>query len=441
MYMRFRCGIFAGLLSLAAIAHGQGPVTEAAITADYVVALVNSDPITDGDVRSQMQVLERQSREQGRPRAGPAELREMALERLINERLQLELAQQLNIRADDAALDQAEKTIAAQNQLSVEALRQNLQKNGVPWSSFRRQLGQQIILDRLREREVDARVKVSDQDIDRAWAEQEAANASLANQTINVAQILIALPERPSAAQTAAAQDKAKAIETRLAGGESFEALVAELSDGDRKNGGQLGLRRADRYPDLFLAALQDLAIGGVSKPLASGAGLHILKLIERRSAAVQTVVQTRARHILLLLNEEFDATQAIAKLENIRSAIQSNQTSFDAAARAHSQDGSAAQGGDLGWASPGMFVPEFEQAMDRLREGEISTPLVSRFGVHLIQVVERRRSEPSKEQQRETIRKQLRAQKLEERFVAWLSELRSRAFIEIRETEASTTR
>lgn len=441
MYMRFRCAIFAGLMCFAAIALGQSPATEAAVTADYVVALVNSDPITDSELRNQMQVLERQLREQGRKGNSQTELRELVLERLINERLQLQLAQQFGIRADDAALDQAEKTVAAQNQLSVDALRQNLQKDGMQWASFRRQLGDQIVLGRLREREVDARVKVSEQDIDRALAEQEVANASLTNQTINAAQILITLPERPTEAQKAAAQQKAKAIGMRLARGESFEALVSELSDGDRKNGGQLGLRRADRYPDLFVAAMQDLPVGGVSNPVLSGAGLHILKLIERRaSAPVPALTQTRARHILLLLSEELNAAQALARLEDIRKAINTGQTSFEAAARSHSQDGSAAQGGDLGWASPGMFVPEFEQAMDRLRDGEIGAPIVSRFGAHLIQVMERRRSELTLEQQREQIRKQLRAQKLEARFVLWLSELRARAFIEIRAVESNTS-
>jgi peptidyl-prolyl cis-trans isomerase SurA len=439
MYMRLRCGILASLVGFAAAAFGQSPAVDAAVTADYVIALVNSDPITDGDLRSQVPILERQLREQGRKSISQTELRETVLERLINERLQLQLAQQFGMRADDAALDQAEKTVAAQNQLSVDALRQNLQRDGIQWVNFRRQLGDQIVLGRLREREVDARVKVSEQDIDRALAEQEAANASLANQTINAAQILITLPEQPTVAQKAAAQDKAKAIGMRLARGESFEALVSELSDGDRKNGGQLGLRRADRYPDLFVAALQDLPVGGVSKPVLSAAGLHILKLLERRaSASVPALTQTRARHILLLLSEELNATQALARLEDIRKAINTRQSSFEAAARSYSQDGSATQGGDLGWASPGMFVPEFEQAMDRLREGEIGAPIVSRFGAHLIQVLERRRSELTIEQQRELIRKQLRAQKLEERFVTWLSELRARAFIEIREADTN---
>jgi peptidyl-prolyl cis-trans isomerase SurA len=180
---------------------------------------------------------------------------------------------------------------------------------------------------------------------------------------------------------------------------------------------------------------VHDLPVGGVSEPVRSGAGLHILQLIDRqtvRKAAALT--QTRARHILLVLTPELSAAQAQERLQKLREAIVSQQTSFESAARSNSQDGSAAQGGDLGWASPGMFVPEFEQVMDRLREGDISAPSLSRFGVHLIQVLERRRVEPSLEQQREQVRKQLRAQKLEERFTTWLAELRARAFIEIRE-------
>lgn len=433
--MRIRFGIFASLLAFSTLIIGQSPSPDPAVTADFVVALVNSDPITDGDLRMQMQMLERQLREQGRKGVGQTALREMALERLIDERLQLQLAQQLAIRADDAALEQAEKSVAAQNQLSVDALRQNLQNDGIQLTTFRRQLGDQIVLGRLREREVDSRVRVSDQEIDRALAEQEAVNASVANQTVNLAQLLIALPDRPSATQRLAAQERADAVAKRLAQGESFEGLVSELSDGDRKNGGQLGLRRADRYPDLFIEAVQGLAVGGVSKPVVSGAGLHILKLVERRGAT-PTVMQTRARHILLLLNDELNAARALARLDEIRTSIQAGQISFEAAARAYSQDGSAAQGGDLGWAGPGLFVPEFEQSMDRLREGDIGAPVLSRFGAHLIQVVERRRIALTSEQQRDGIRRQLRAQKLEERFATWLGELRARAFIEIREAE-----
>ena len=433
--MRFRYRIFAALLSLATAAWGQSNAADSAITADFVVALVNSEPITDSDLRMQTRIMEQQQREQGRSGISPGALREAALERLITERIQLQMAQEMGIRADEAAVDQAEKTVAAQNQLAVASLRQNLEKEGMSTAIFRRQLGEQIVLGRLREREVDARVKVSEPDVDSAFAAQEAANAQLANQNLHIAQLLIALPETPSASQLAAAQAKAQSALKRIRSGEAFEALVSELSDGDRKNGGQLGLRRADRYPDLFTAAVHDLSVGGISEPVRSGAGLHILKLIDRqtvRKAAALT--QTRARHILLVLTPELNAAQAQERLQKLREAIVSQQTSFEAAARSNSQDGSAAQGGDLGWASPGMFVPEFEQVMDRLRDGDISAPILSRFGVHLIQVLERRRVELSPEQQREQLRKQLRAQKLEERFSTWLTELRARAFIEIRE-------
>ena len=433
--MRFRYRIFAALLSLATAAWGQSNAADSAITADFVVALVNSEPITDSDLRLQTRIMEQQLREQGRSGVSPAALREAALERLITERIQLQMAQEMGIRADEAAVDQAEKTVAAQNQLAVASLRQNLEKEGLSTAIFRRQLGEQIVLGRLREREVDARVKVSEPDVDSALAAQEAANAQLSNQSINVAQLLIALPDNPSPSQLAAAQTKAQSALTRIRNGEAFEALVSELSDGDRKNGGQLGLRRADRYPDLFTAAVHDLPVGGVSEPVRSGAGLHILQLIDRQTVRkAATLTQTRARHILLVLTPELSAAQAQERLQKLREAIVSQQTSFEAAARSNSQDGSAAQGGDLGWASPGMFVPEFEQVMDRLREGDISAPILSRFGVHLIQVLERRRVELSPEQLREQLRKQLRAQKLEERFSTWLTELRARAFIEIRE-------
>ena len=433
--MRFRYRIFAALLSLATAAWGQSNAADSAITADFVVALVNSEPITDSDLRMQSRIMEQQLREQGRSGVSPAALREAALERLITERIQLQMAQEMGIRADEAAVDQAEKTVAAQNQLAVASLRQNLEKEGMSTAIFRRQLGEQIVLGRLREREVDARVKVSEPDVDSAFAAQEAANAQLANQNLHIAQLLIALPENPSPSQLAAAQTKAQSALKRIRSGEAFEALVSELSDGDRKNGGQLGLRRADRYPDLFTAAVHDLSVGGVSEPVRSGAGLHILQLIDRQTARkVAALTQTRARHILLVLTPELNAAQAQERLQKLREAIVSQQTSFEAAARSNSQDGSAAQGGDLGWASPGMFVPEFEQVMDRLRDGDISAPILSRFGVHLIQVLERRRVELSPEQQREQLRKQLRAQKLEERFSTWLTELRARAFIEIRE-------
>ena len=433
--MRSRYWIFATLLGFALAAAGQTGAVDSAVTADYVVALVNSEPITGSDLRMQIRIMGQQLREQGRSGVGEAALREAALERLITERIQLQLAEQMGIRADEGAVDQAEKTVAAQNQLSVESLRQNLQQDGLSTAAFRRQLGEQVVLGRLREREVEARIKVSEPDIDSALAAQAAANAQTTNQIINIAQLLIALPDRPTAEQLTAAQAKAESALKRIRNGEAFEQLVSEVSSGDRKNGGQLGLRRADRYPDLFAAAIHDLPVGGISEPVRSGAGLHILKLIDRQSERkAPTLVQTHARHILLILNPELTSAQAQERLQKVRDSIISQQTTFEAAARSNSQDGSAAQGGDLGWASPGMFVPEFEQVMDRLRDGEISAPTLSRFGVHLIQVVERRQVELSPEQQREQLRKQLRAQKIEERLTTWLAELRARAFIEIRE-------
>jgi peptidyl-prolyl cis-trans isomerase SurA len=233
----------------------------------------------------------------------------------------------------------------------------------------------------------------------------------------------------------AQAQTQAMRLLARIRAGEEFGDLVKELSGADRSNGGQLGLRRADRYPLLFVNATQSLAVGQVSEPVRSDAGFHLLLVVERRAGSVvQTVPQTRARHILLRISPQASQAQALAKLNEARARIMAGSTTFEAAARELSQDGSASQGGDLGWANPGMFVPEFESAMDRLKEREISQPLVSRFGVHLLQVMERRNVELTLAQVRERLRAELRAQRVEEAFASWERDVRNRAFIEIRE-------
>jgi peptidyl-prolyl cis-trans isomerase SurA len=291
------------------------------------------------------------------------------------------------------------------------------------------------MLTRLHEREVDNRLRISDTEVDRALADRQATNTDPLAQDINLAQLLIALPEKPTPAQITLAQTQAQQLRARVLAGEKFEALVLEFSASERKNGGQLGLRRADRYPASFVTATQALGVGAVSELVRSDAGFHLLKVIDRRAGAlVETVVQTRARHILLRTSEKLTANQASARLAEVRQRIMSGATSFEAAARDVSQDGSAAQGGDLGWSVPGMFVPEFDAVLDRLKDREISQPSVSRFGVHLIQLIERRRVELSLAQQREQMRSTLKASRAEEAFATWARDVRARAFVEIRE-------
>ena len=402
---------------------------------DYIVALVNSEPITNAELELQIeQVIENRSR-QNLAVPPAAELRAAVLDRMINDRTQLQLAKEYGIRVDAAALDQAEANIAAQNQIDVAQLRASLEKRGKSIASFRQQLRDQLLITRLQEREIDARLKVSDAEVETALTARQLAAKDPLNQEINLGHLFIALPENPGQAVVAQAQELNRKILARLGSGESFEALVQELSAADRNNGGQLGLRRADRYPPLFVTATQALAVGAVSQWVRSDAGFHLLKLIERRvNGLSDTMVQHHGRHILLRPDASLTQAQALARLAQVRESIVAGSTRFELQAQAISQDSSASQGGDLGWATPGMFVPEFEQVLSNLREGEIALPIVSRFGVHLIQLLERRTVALTPAQLRERERNILRAKRADEIFETWSREVRDRAFVEIRD-------
>lgn len=407
--------------------------------ADFIVAVVNSDPITNSEVRTEVQRVTKQLEQARQTVPAPQELRRLVLERFINDRAQLQVARDTGIRVDEASIDLAEQAVARQNQVDVAGLHARLAKDGIDLATFRRQLQEQQMLARLHEREVESRIRVSEQDIDRHLQEQQASNSDPFAQEINLAQILLAVPEKASPEQAAAIFVQAQKLLERILNGEDFERLVQEVSAADRSNGGQLGLRRADRYPPSFVQATAGLNVGAVSDIVRSGAGLHILKVIEKRSPAVltKTVVQTRARHILLRPGAQLTQAAAMAQLAEFKKRIQAGSSTFASLAREHSQDGSAPEGGDLGWAQPGMFVPEFEEAMNRLAEDEISKPLVSRFGVHLIQVVERRRVDLSPRELRELVRNQLREQRYEEAFTTWAQDVRGRAFVDMREPPA----
>ena len=232
-------------------------------------------------------------------------------------------------------------------------------------------------------------------------------------------------------------QAKAQKVLERSRAGEDFAALAREFSDAsDRTNGGEIGLRMADRYPPLFVEAMQNLDEGAIGALVRSGAGFHVIKVLEKKSAGLPpaTVMQSRVRHILLRVSPQLSESAARDKLAGFKLRIVAGQADFAQLARDNSQDGSAAQGGDLGWANPGMYVPEFEDVMNRLAPGEISDPLISRFGVHLIQLVERRNAALSQREQRETVRSILREKKLDESYVIWAQDLRGRAYIEMRE-------
>ena len=421
---------------LTAVVGAMAQAQPAAQQADYIVAVVNSEPITESEVRDEVARLRQQYAQQAQSLPPVSELHKIVLERMIVERTQLQLARENGIRVDQSNIDQAEQSVARQNQIDVPELRRRLAKDGIPLARFREQLRDQFLLNRLREREVENRIVISDQDVERALAEEQAkANDPMALE-VNLAQILISVPEKATPEVRAARMELAKKTLERLRAGGNFEAIATEVSAADATNGGQLGLRRGDRYPPLFLEASQRLPVGGISDIVRSDAGFHILKVVERKAPqpVVRATVQTRARHILLRPTAELSAKDAAARLAEMKKKVESGAATFEALAKENSQDGSAAQGGDLGWAAPGLFVPEFEEVMNRLAEGKISEPFASRYGIHILQVVERKRVEMTPAEVREQVRAQLRESRYEEAYENWARDVRGRAFVEMRE-------
>jgi peptidyl-prolyl cis-trans isomerase SurA len=408
------------------------------LSADYIVAVVNSEPITNNQVRARMLRFEQQLSQRGGALPPREELARQMMEQLISERAQIQYARETGVRVDESQLDNALLSIARQNQLaSVNDLRRRMQADGLDYNQVRSDIRDELVLQRLREREVQSRVNITESELSDFMRELR-GTADISTLAINLAQILVIVPENPTPQQVADAQAKAQRAAQRAKAGEDFATLVRELSDAsaaDKQLGGVFGLRPANRYPDLFVDATQTLKAGDVSQPVRSPAGFHVLKVIEREQSSLlpDAVTQTRARHILLRATTG-NESQSVQRLRELRQRIGSRQISFEAAAREVSQDGSAREGGDLGWANPGQFVPEFEEAMNNLDIGQVSEPVVSRYGVHLIQVVERRQRKLSEREQRDAAREQLRERKLDEAYASWTQEIRGRAYVEMRE-------
>lgn len=406
----------------------------AARTGDYILAVVNQELITAGELAQRVQRIRAEAARNGTPLPPTAELRQQVFDSLIDERVQITNARESGIKVDEAELERAIRSVASQNQLTLAELRDKLRQEGVDEAKFRSNLRDQLMVERIREREVLSRIKVSEAEIDAVLAERRAA--SRASPQINIAQILVTVPEGASEAVIAERRARAQAAQARVRAGESFEAVASELSeDGNRARGGVIGLRPVDRLPDVFVEGVRGLKRGEIAPELLrTGAGFHLLKLIEREDAGTVTVRQTQARHILLRVTPQLTAQAAARRLDETRRAILAGRMSFEQAARQMSEDASAAQGGDLGWVSPGAFVPEFEEVIESLDIDGISEPVATRFGVHLVQVLARRDVALDPRQLREQARNAVREKKYEEAFIEWLRDLRSRAYIEMRE-------
>ncbi len=405
-------------------------------SADFVVAVVNSEPITNQEVQALSARLIRDARSQGLSTES-AEAKRLALDQLITEKVQIQQAVSQGIVIDEAAINQAEANVASSNQLTPDALRDRLQQEGMSLASFRTQLRHQLLISRVRERELEARVRITDPEINQFLDEQIRKQAARAPSEVNLGMILISVPENATDEQVARLSERARTVVQRARQGDNFAALANAFSDATDRgaNGGAMGLRPLNRYPELFIQATSHLAVGGVSDAVRSGAGFHVLKVLERQAAPTTLMAtQTRARHILLRIGPQLSQSQALAQLGTVRRDILSGRADFADVAKRISQDGSAPQGGDLGWASPGMFVPEFEQAMNQLRPGQLAEPVVSRFGVHLIEVTDRREAPMSEAEQRNLARNILRDGKLDEAYAEWIQDIRGRAYIEMRE-------
>jgi peptidyl-prolyl cis-trans isomerase SurA len=424
--------------ALAAAVLAAAAAHAAAQTGDYIVAVVNQDLVTASEVQQRLARVRDEAARNHTPLPPAPTLRRQVLDALIDERVLVTNARDSGLRIEDPELDRAVTNVAQQNQLSLAQLRDRLRQEGIPFAKFRDNIRDQMLVERLREREVVSRIKISDAEIDDLIDKRRAAAGQSAQ--IDVAQILITVPEGAAADVVAERRARAEAALARVRGGEDFATVAREVSeDGNRAQGGDIGLRPKDRLPDLFVRAVQPLKPGEIAPDLLrSGAGFHILKLVDRKEDAPFTVEQSRVRHILLRPSPELSPEAAARRLLEFKREILAGTRTFDQLARANSEDGSAAQGGDLGWAAPGSFVPEFEEAITALPVGGISDPVTTRFGLHLIQVVDRREITLDNRQLREQARNILREQKFEQAFGEWLRDLRGRAYIEFRDPPQS---
>jgi len=398
---------------------------------DRIVAVVNEDVITRRDLDDRIKVVVGQLRQQGTTPPPADVLQKQVLERMIYAHVQLQFAKETGLRVDDGQLDKALARIAEDNKISLATMRETLEKDGVSFAKFREDIRDEITMSRLREREVDNKITVADSEVDNLLT---ATHQEGKLEEYNVSHILIRVPEQASPEQISDRRARAEQALAQINSGADFRQVAASFSEApDAIQGGSMGWREPARLPAIFAEAIKGLKNGEVSGVLRSPNGLHIVRLNDRRGQnAPHIVSQTHPRHILIKTSEVVSENDARERLVKLKERLDNN-ADFAELARLQSEDASASRGGDLGWLSPGDTVPEFEKAMDELKPGQISGPVRSPFGWHLIQVMERRTQDMSQQQQRLQARLSLRAQKSEEAYQEWLRQLRDKAFVDYR--------
>lgn len=405
---------------------------DSTVKMDRIIAIVDQGVITEQELNDRVNTVSSQLEKQGTSLPPKEVLEKQILERLIVDSLQLQLASQTGIKVDDTQLDKTIERIASQNKLTVAEFKAALESDGLSLRKFREDIRNEITISRLRERDVDNRLTVSDGEIDNYLTTQ--ANRGDEQDEYEISHILIRAPEDSSPEDLEKVRVKTENALQELASGKDFTQVSASFSDTPNAlEGGQLGWKNGAQIPTLFLDAVKGMQVGEISKPLRSPNGFHILKLTNRRGGASTLMIeQTHARHILIKLTEVVSEKDGKQKMDTIKERLD-NGVKFEDMARQYSEDGSASSGGDLGWVNPGDTVPAFEKTMNELAINEISAPVRSPFGWHIIQVLERRKQDVSKEAARLKARQEIRARKSEEAYQDWVRELRDSAFVELR--------
>jgi peptidyl-prolyl cis-trans isomerase SurA len=415
------------LLSTGMVSNGQAAVGKL----DRIVAVVNEDVIAASELNSRVRELVTQLEQKGATLPPMEIIQSQVLERMIAKRLQLQMAKQLGLTVDDATVTKAIANIAETNQVTLLQLKQILEADGVNFDLFREQLREDILINRLKQKEVINRIVITDQDV-RNFLERE-TGSSRQRSAVHLLHILIATPEGASPEDVQAAREKAERLVKELRGGADFSSMAIRESDARQAlEGGDLGWMEPSRIPSLFIQEVDKMEPGDISDPIRNASGFHIIELAEVKGTQRTIVTQTHARHILITTNEIVSDSEAKHHLETLRERIIGGE-SFEALARSHSDDkASAIKGGDLGWTNPGDMVPAFEQQMDDLQPNQISEPFKTQFGWHIVQVLERRDHDNTEEVMKNNARMELRKQKADEAIELWLRRLRDEAYVEI---------
>ncbi|MBQ5941573.1 peptidylprolyl isomerase [Massilia sp. AB1] len=415
------------------------PASANAKVVDSIHVVVNDEVITRNEVVNRVAQIAQNLKARGAQLPDQATLERQVVESMIVERAQLQLAKEMGVRVDDRTLDATIARIAEGQKMSLQDLRNQMEKEGLTYGQFREDIRNEIMLQRLREHEVDSKIQISEAEVDTYLAASKAAAAEKVE--MELAQILVRVPENASPEQIAARRARAEEVMRQLRTGADFAKTAATYSDApDALKGGDIGWRDPDRLPPVFAGELRKIQPGQVTQIIKTNVGFHILKMSNKRSLAESNdkavVQQTRARHILLKPTPTMTEGEVKRKLLELKEKMANNAGTFEDLARLHSQDGSASKGGDLGWLEPGDTVPEFESAMNNLKPGEISDVIQSPFGFHLIQVVERKSQDVTQQKERNVARNVIRERKMQEAMEDWLRQVRDRAYVEFREEQ-----